>query len=370
MKPAVEWVSRPEPARGSTCPRSGRRAASPRRDHLERRGEHELARVEHERLAVVHLDQRGEVVLLLGGVDMGVQVVVEDPEPPVEADVDAGRLDQLGVERLELSWPLLISATRSRSESSIASSRSSARAEAGRSRAERPACRASDLVHMFDRVPAWLPGPSSPRPPRASPTTIQRAAPPVRAGLRLPGDRARRRRPTGASGLAGDHRRWPVLLRHATRPSDATSNATAGTRCTPIPPEHSDDEAYLAGRARPVTDPRRRERLARNHRAAPQVDWRLFELRHRGGDGDTPHRARSAPRASGVAGARTACAAASAARQSEGPAVRTGPSRDVRNGVLRGRGRRLAPLVQRCIGSGTVVPLAGVVQWQNISFPS
>jgi len=45
------------------------------------------------------------------------------------------------------------------------------------------------------------------------------------------------------------------------------------------PAEHSDDEAYLAGQAVPVTDESRRARLARLHRAAPDVNWRLFELR-------------------------------------------------------------------------------------------
>jgi hypothetical protein len=44
------------------------------------------------------------------------------------------------------------------------------------------------------------------------------------------------------------------------------------------PAESTDDEAYLAGRARPVNDPVRRERVARLHRAAPDVDWRLFEF--------------------------------------------------------------------------------------------
>lgn len=44
------------------------------------------------------------------------------------------------------------------------------------------------------------------------------------------------------------------------------------------PPEHSDDEAYLAGSARPVTDPALIDRLAGDLRAAPQVDWRLFEF--------------------------------------------------------------------------------------------
>lgn len=45
-----------------------------------------------------------------------------------------------------------------------------------------------------------------------------------------------------------------------------------------FPPEHSDDEAYLAGRARPVTDEARIARLADSVRAAPEVDWRLFEF--------------------------------------------------------------------------------------------
>jgi hypothetical protein len=45
-----------------------------------------------------------------------------------------------------------------------------------------------------------------------------------------------------------------------------------------FPPEDSDDEAYVAGRARPVTDQGRVDRLAGSLRAAPQVDWRLFEF--------------------------------------------------------------------------------------------
>ena len=44
------------------------------------------------------------------------------------------------------------------------------------------------------------------------------------------------------------------------------------------PAESTDDEAYLAGRARPVDDLERRDRVARLHRAAPDVDWRLFEF--------------------------------------------------------------------------------------------
>ena len=45
-----------------------------------------------------------------------------------------------------------------------------------------------------------------------------------------------------------------------------------------FPPEESDDEAYVAGRAQPVTDQARVDRLAGSLRAAPQVDWRLFEF--------------------------------------------------------------------------------------------
>jgi hypothetical protein len=45
-----------------------------------------------------------------------------------------------------------------------------------------------------------------------------------------------------------------------------------------FPPEESDDEAYVAGRARPVTDRARVERLATEVQASPHVDWRLFEL--------------------------------------------------------------------------------------------
>ena len=44
------------------------------------------------------------------------------------------------------------------------------------------------------------------------------------------------------------------------------------------PPEEADDEAYLAGRAHPVDDPRVIARLATALHASPEVDWRLFEL--------------------------------------------------------------------------------------------
>lgn len=45
-----------------------------------------------------------------------------------------------------------------------------------------------------------------------------------------------------------------------------------------FPPEHTDDEAYLSGRARPVIDPAQVQELAGRFRATPAIDWRLFEL--------------------------------------------------------------------------------------------
>lgn len=44
------------------------------------------------------------------------------------------------------------------------------------------------------------------------------------------------------------------------------------------PPEESDDEAYVTGRAHPVTDRAVITRLAEALRASPMVDWRLFEF--------------------------------------------------------------------------------------------
>jgi hypothetical protein len=44
------------------------------------------------------------------------------------------------------------------------------------------------------------------------------------------------------------------------------------------PPEESDDEAYVTGRAVRVTDPVVVARLADALRASPDVDWRLYEL--------------------------------------------------------------------------------------------
>ena len=68
-------------------------------DALERRAEHELARVEDERLLVVRdLDELGEVLHRLLDVDVRVARVAEDAEKPVDAHVHARGLEEvLGV---------------------------------------------------------------------------------------------------------------------------------------------------------------------------------------------------------------------------------------------------------------------------------
>ena len=44
------------------------------------------------------------------------------------------------------------------------------------------------------------------------------------------------------------------------------------------PPEDSDDEAYVSGRARRVTDQTRVSELAGTMRAKPDLSWRLYEF--------------------------------------------------------------------------------------------
>jgi len=56
--------------------------------------------VQYERFPVDRFHQAGQLVLLLRRVDVRVSGVVEDPEQAVEANVDAGRLDQRVVERI------------------------------------------------------------------------------------------------------------------------------------------------------------------------------------------------------------------------------------------------------------------------------
>ena len=100
MKPAVEWVSRPSrPSDDLPSSRAATSSGSVTTSYVD--AEHELARVQDERLVAVRLDQPGQVGLLVGRVDVRVPVVLEDPEEPVEADVDAGRLDHRRVVRVE-----------------------------------------------------------------------------------------------------------------------------------------------------------------------------------------------------------------------------------------------------------------------------
>jgi hypothetical protein len=58
--------------------------------------------VQHERLIAVGLDQPGQLRLLDGRVDVRVAVVLEHAEVAVQPHVDAGRLDQPGIVRVEL----------------------------------------------------------------------------------------------------------------------------------------------------------------------------------------------------------------------------------------------------------------------------
>ena len=77
------------------------------RDPLERRAEHELARVEDERPLLVDLDELGQVLLRLLDVDERVARVAEDAEVAVDADVDARRLEQRRVVRVDLDAALV-----------------------------------------------------------------------------------------------------------------------------------------------------------------------------------------------------------------------------------------------------------------------
>jgi hypothetical protein len=76
-------------------------------DPLQGRGEHELARVEDEGALLVDLDELGELLLWLLDVDVRVARVVEDAEETIDADVDAGRLEQRRVVRLDLDATLV-----------------------------------------------------------------------------------------------------------------------------------------------------------------------------------------------------------------------------------------------------------------------
>ena len=71
MNPAVECVTRLETPQAWTYLRAAPPDSRAQRDHLKRRAEDELARMEYERLVAVGLDELGEIVLLPGRVDVG-----------------------------------------------------------------------------------------------------------------------------------------------------------------------------------------------------------------------------------------------------------------------------------------------------------
>ena len=51
---------------------------------------------------VAFRDKSGQLGLLHGRIDVWIPMILEDPEVPVDPDVDAGRLDQLWFVRVEL----------------------------------------------------------------------------------------------------------------------------------------------------------------------------------------------------------------------------------------------------------------------------
>jgi hypothetical protein len=58
--------------------------------------------VKDEGRAVVHLHELRQILLLLADVDIGIAVVVENPEEAIDPDVDARGLEQRLVVRIDL----------------------------------------------------------------------------------------------------------------------------------------------------------------------------------------------------------------------------------------------------------------------------
>ena len=90
----------PEPAE-ARLPIQSRGDIGRKPNRLQRRGEHELPRVQDERLALLHLDQLGQVLLRLLRVDVGSGVVAEDAEVAVDPEVDRRRLDPAFQQRVD-----------------------------------------------------------------------------------------------------------------------------------------------------------------------------------------------------------------------------------------------------------------------------
>jgi hypothetical protein len=68
---------------------------------LERAGEHELVRVQDEGAAVFDLDELGEILLRLLGIDERRGVVAEHAEVAVDAQVDRRRLNAVFQQRID-----------------------------------------------------------------------------------------------------------------------------------------------------------------------------------------------------------------------------------------------------------------------------
>ena len=145
-------------------------------DLLERRPQHELARMQDERVVALRLDLRRQLVLLLSRVDVGVAGVLEDAEEAVQADVDARGLQHRRVPGVEHQPPglQLLAQVDVREQHGADPSRSCRRCWSGAS--SRAAATASARTST---------------PPPAPP-----AAPPARPTARGPG-RGRRRAPAG-----------------------------------------------------------------------------------------------------------------------------------------------------------------------------
>jgi len=69
--------------------------------------QHELARVEDERLVVRDRQELGQAGLRLADVDVGVPVVAEDAEAPIKVEVDGARLEVDRIVRLDPHAPRL-----------------------------------------------------------------------------------------------------------------------------------------------------------------------------------------------------------------------------------------------------------------------
>ena len=86
-KPAVEWIKRPSLPRLDLPSRRPDEVVG-KADPLDRRAEHEFARMEHEHVVLGDRHQLGELLLVLLDVDRPQVVVAEDPEVTVDVQVD------------------------------------------------------------------------------------------------------------------------------------------------------------------------------------------------------------------------------------------------------------------------------------------